>query len=63
MIELLAAASDGWALAQADDAYWIVRPPYRQSDRGRLSEVQVARALAEEDFLPDRRSFESWGAS
>jgi hypothetical protein len=63
MIELLAAAPDGWAIAREGDRLWLVRPPYFQRDRDGLSAAQVERALMEEDFALEEpvRNFEGWG--
>lgn len=62
LLLLAAAPSDGWALVREGERHWLVRPPYRQQDRDRLSAVQAARAMAEDDFERAEKSFSGWGS-
>jgi len=63
MIQLIASASDGWALAREGERLSLVRPPYRQEDRVQITAAQAERALADEDFVldGDAREFAGWG--
>lgn len=61
MIDLLATAPDGWALVRDEKGHWLVRPPYGLAERCRLTEAQVLRAVADEDFSPESQSFSGWG--
>lgn len=60
-INLVAWAPDGWAICDDGSAKWLLRPPYRDSDRDRISEYQFSRSLAEEDFEFVERQFAGWG--
>ena len=61
MIELIATAPDGWAIVQQADTIWLLRPPYRQRDRDRLTPLQADRALLAEDFESCDASYDGWG--
>lgn len=63
MIELLATAPDGWAIAQEEDQRWLVRPPYGQAERFPLRGQRGELMLADEDFVeePTPRAFRGWG--
>lgn len=68
MIGLMASSPDGWAIGRerddgrGDDVLWLVRPPYKASDRTRITIEQIARALVDEDFVPisPERTFAGW---
>ncbi|MBM4059749.1 MAG: hypothetical protein FJ265_01435 [Planctomycetes bacterium] len=61
MTRLIARSADGWAVVDADGRRWMVKPPYRDDDRQRLTDAQAARALLDEDLHPDARDFDGWG--
>lgn len=61
MMNLFAAAPDGWALVQQDGESWLFRPPYGRANRYRLGERQLSRVLANGDFETVEHSFEDWG--
>ncbi len=62
MIELIASAPDGWAIVRDHKGLWILRPPYGLEDRDPQTDLQVARALAHEDFVFRHLEFEGWGS-
>ena len=62
-VELFAVAPDGWAITLHRGQFGMLRPPFRQEDRGHLSADQVERALRDEDFDPvdPPTQFRGWG--
>lgn len=63
-VRLVAAAADGWAFVEDGRGLWLVRPPFRQSDRSLASAAELQRALFDEDFAaePEPGLFDGWGA-
>ena len=62
MIQLIASAPDGWAIACTEEGAWLFRPPYRVRDLTRMTDREVGRALADGDFAPDDWGFPNWGS-
>jgi hypothetical protein len=56
------AYEDGYAIVQDGSSYYIVRPPYRKSDRFVVDEDSVSRAITLHGFRPAGLEFPGWAA-